>query len=239
MSTFAKLTPGVEFEYHVDADGHEPTLVKLNTTQAIVIAGSNAGLRETIAPDEPVFPTGKTHVVHSAPTDIERCALTILSTFRGGHWGLVAWIRALIVDPEETRDLDEWLWETPCSYGDTLQKSPGTWATFLNRQNQAAWTTQYDQRHSAFTAIIDGKHGKTMYSDCSKVDQNFMERYDEAVLRLAQEIVDYRVRGRMDGDYTFSVYGLLNVSTSLAAAVAEFHARVVESYCAKLLNLRP
>lgn len=239
MTTFAQITPGTEFDYHVDADGHEPTLVKLNDTQAIVIAGSGEGLREDIAPEEVVFPTGRTHAVHSAPTDIERCALTILSTFTGGHWGLVDWVQALIKNPEEMRDLDEWLWETPCSYGDTLQKFPGTWATFLNSKNQAAWTTRYDHRHSAFSAIFDSKHGKMMYADYSQADRHFMERYDEAALRLAQEIVDYRVRGRMDGDYTSSVYGLLNVSTSLAAAVAEFHRRIIEAYCAKLEDLRP
>lgn len=226
-TTFSKLPIGAEFDYNIDADGHEPTLVKLSETEAFVIAGSGAGLRETIKPTEAVYPTGKTHIPHTMPTDIERAALTMLAKAGYGHYGLTAWRNALVNDPNEMRDIDRWLFEATCS-----EDTASTWAQWLNANGYNAWRKEYDDR-GAFEQIIEGKHAKKMYADYRKGERLSMQSRDDAVLRLAWAVADYRVSGRLDGDQTHSIMGITNVTTSLAAAVCEFHERIQNAIYAK------
>lgn len=68
-----------------------------------------------------------------------------------------------------------------------------------------------------------------------------MSMIAEASLRLADAIANYRTAGRPDGDQTYTIMGmgapLLNVTTSLAAAIAEFHANVLNVYAGEQLEL--
>lgn len=224
-TTFGKLRIGTEFDYNIDADGHEPTLVKVSKTQAYSIAGHRQGMRETIEPNDIVYPTGTKHIVHTSPTDIERAAITMLLNSGYGHYGLQAWIKAVAQDPNEIRSIDDFLFETPCDYGTTVETYSGTWANWLVENGYKAWRKLYDNK-DAFEEIFDGKHVKKMFPDLDRKEQGYIEMRDQAVLQLAYAIVEYRVSGRLDGDQTSSVYGLINVTTSLAAAVAEYHEHI-------------
>ena len=156
-TTFDKLESGTRFHYNVDADGHEPHLYKISDAEAYVEQGSGQGLRETISPETEVWTWSEPVVIHSAPTEIERAALTILmggSGPRADHVGLRQYILTLVSDPEERRSLDEYIWES------TVELSDGNEVAlrqFCHDAGYVCWATQWDRDADAFGAILDHK----------------------------------------------------------------------------------
>lgn len=238
---FTNLKIGDRFHYNTDADGHEPYLYKVSDTEAYVEHGSGSGQRETIAPETDVWAWSEQVTLHNAPTEIERAAITILMSSRGhspraDHVGLREYIRALAQNPNEMKSLDTYIWETTATLDDgrefRLQQ-------LCQQTGYECWQKQYDRDHNAFGAILDHEpRGRKPATG----EERRLALIDDAAARLSSAIADYRLAGRPAGDQTHTVSGmgtpLLNVTTSLAAAVAEYHERVVNIYISERLNLQ-
>lgn len=233
MITFGKLEIGERFHYNIDADGHEPYLYKISETEAYVEHGSNSGMREEIAPDETVYVWSEPVVLHNMPTEIERAALTILMGSRGDHpqadhVGLQCYIRALANDPNEIRSLDLYIWEAVV--GEDDDEVP--LRELCRDMGYECWQKRWDHDRDAFGAILN--HEPRGRRPATKEERQ-IALMDDAAARLASAIADYRTAGRPEGDQTHTITGmgapLLRVTTSLAAAVAEYHSRIVNMYC--------
>lgn len=229
---FSELEIGQRFHYNIDADGHEPYLYKISDTEAYVEHGSGAGFRENIKPDADVWIWSEPVTLHSHPTEVERAAITMLMGPRGDspmadHPGLYQFIRAIASDPNEMRDLDRYIWESSVGdYEDGGNEIP--LRTICYEAGYICWKQEWDHDNSAFGAILDhqprGRHPVT-------AEERRFAGIDDAAARLADSIINYRVAGRPDGDQTHTIHGmgspLLNITTSLAAAVAEYHQQML------------
>lgn len=224
---FDDLEVGAEFDLNIDADGWEPAYYKVTGTEAYQTHGSGAGLRKSFPPDAVVWPNDK--VVQIYPdkiTEVERAAITLLTQSPPYHPGLAAWVRAMASDPGEMRDLDSYIWEAELELADEQTVSL---AEFLRSKGYECWEKEWDSRASAFKAVLDhkprGKYAETSY-------QRRCNNCDEVSLRLADALQGYRVAGRPDGDQSHTVMGmgqpLLNVTTSLAAAICEYHVSMLD-----------
>ncbi len=215
-------------------------LYKLNDTEAYVESGSGQGGRETVPPRTAVHEWGKPVLLHIAPTEVERAALTLLMgcSLEYGpfaeHPGLYHWIRALAADPKEMRDLDRFIWEMqiPSEWME-MDGRPEVVATeplraVCIRRGYVCWQREYDQA-SAWKAIVDeNPQGLRLKAQAAEGrEAGGCHWRDKNLLFLAYAVAKYRIAGRPDGDQTSTIYGLggplLSVSTSLAAAIAEFH----------------
>jgi len=165
-------------------------------------------------------------------TEIERAACTLLSRTHPHHLGLSAWVQALISDPDEDRSLDRYIWETSVK----TDRGQEPLRDVCQREEHACWQAEWDHNQSAFGAIIDHK----AYHAPDTPEWTRIKLKDEAVLRLADALQSYRRAGRPTGDQHHTVRGMggpvLRVSTSLAAAVAEYHQRIVNVYASELFE---
>ena len=227
---FSELKPGDVFTLPIDADGHEPVWTLLDTAGTLAYEhGRTTATSERITPDTPVVQMGHTQL-HAQPTEIERAAVTLLARDRATHPVLKIWMHAIANDPDEMRQIWTFAWEERDSeYSDdyTLQ-------SICKHVGYAYPQTEWDHDVNIHSLIWD----RTPAGQYTKSDNPANDQYekhdghsDRIILALADAIVDYRQAGRPDGDQTHTIMGmgspLLRVSTSLAAAVVEYHVAVV------------
>lgn len=171
-----------------------------------------------LALDMMVTVTDKGVIINDEPTAIESAAVMILSKAVITHPGLAAWVRAMYQDPNERRDLNRFVFET------VPEESEKTWAEVLREAGYVAPTSLYSGGN-VFTAIMDGKPKGEF------LPENSEAWGDEAVLRLADAVRQYREAGRPnEGTYTIRSGGvavMMRVAVNLAAEVAEYHERIV------------
>jgi len=164
------------------------------------------------------------HELHNAPTEVERAAFTIMLNQEGkplsDHPALTAWVIAMATDPNEARDLDTYIYEN---------------SDLRELCRRDGWICQlgdhYDSKQSTFLAILDyeprGVRPET-------AEQERWRSYENATLRLADAIRNYRYAGRPDGDQEHTIMGMgapiARVSTSLAAAIGEYHHNMLNIY---------
>lgn len=160
-------------------------------------------------------------IVHDRPTEIERAAVTLLLQSRPNNPLLGLWIQALAADPDERRDIETLVFESP----DGRE---------YVRQGWVGPKTEYDRDNRAFGAILD--HQPRGHYE--RGEDRYWAIQDSVIARLAWAVVYYRQAGRPDGDQTHTIQGmggpLLSVATSLAAAVAEYHEGTVEVFHLRL-----
>lgn len=226
MTTFSELEIGWRFHYGVDADGHEPYLYKVSETEGYVESGSNTGRRETVAPDETVYVWGQPVELHAYMTEVERAALTLLWPPGGPplaeHIGLWYYIKALAENCDEMRDLDIFIFE---------QDVPSKW-NYDDDDNMVVLETRPLRAVCAQAGAICWRD--KLYEHDNSALLNLLDTDDEQdanAVRLADAIHEYRVAGRPVGDQSYTIAGmgspLARVTTSLAAAIAEYHRRAL------------
>lgn len=224
---FGSLHVGQHFDLGVDADGYEPVYYKLSDSEAYQTHGRGAGSRELFAPDVEVYAGNMVTALHDHVTEIERVAITLLCHYNTQHPGLRQWVLALGENPDERRSLDRYIWDETIAFDDHTEPL----RAYLVSEGYVVWRREWDRDHSAFSAILDHKpKGEHETGNEARA----LLRMDDALLRLADALVEYRVAGRPEGDQTHEILGMGSpiaiVSTSLAAAVVEFHTRVVGVY---------
>ena len=141
-------------------------------------------------------------------TEIERAAITLLTQSRATHPCLTRWIHALASDPDECRGLDEF--------------SLGTWDQRELDDMAAAgfYAPRRFQRFGPDTLTLHlGDGGRSLLAEI-----------DRAVVYLASALVRYRTEGRPDGDQDITIAPDIVVTTSLAAAVVEYHQAMVATW---------
>lgn len=175
--------------------------------------------------DEMVDPYGDEPILHDKPTEIERAALTLLLDAWINHPGLHAWVIAMASNPDEFRWLDEYVLD-PAS---TIETGDGTMqlAEFCRLRELVTPTKLYDRDNCMWSSIQDCEpRGKRE----TGIEKNVAWR-DRHAFHLAMAIREYREMGRPDGDQTHTIQGmgapLMNITTSLAAAVVEYHKQIV------------
>ncbi len=212
---FKDLERGQWFDLGIDADGYEPVFYKLSDTEAYQVSGGphGGGHREQFAPTAEVCAWKDITVLHAAPTEVERAAFALLyvqDTPFVNHLGLESWIQALVANSEEFRSLDQYIWEEGMSEQ-------------LSQAGLVCWQ-RGDRDHSAAGAIYDYQPSG---QDPKTAEERRWAYYDEAALRLGNAICQYREAGRPAGDIEHTIMGmgapLVKVSTSLAAAIGEYH----------------
>jgi hypothetical protein len=233
-TTFEQLEIGQKFHFGIDADGHEPYMWKVSDTEAYIERGRGAGTRETIDTGTEVEVWSDPVMLHDAPTEIERAALTLLLEPGGAapvasHPGLNLWIDAMLNNPDERRSLNRFIWEEEVEdiHGKQVRLREA-----CREMGYICWEHEWDHDHSASGAILNwaptGKPPQTP-------ENQWLAGIDNAAYRLASAVRKYRVAGRPAGDYTSGSFGGMGsmlgyVQTSLAAAVAEYHHRVTNVY---------
>ena len=204
-------------------DEYDSEVVKLSSTDAYDLT---RGRRENNADDEfqGDYETTGQAVVSESYTDIERVALTMLTEDRSGtyHPALWGYIMALAHDPNERRDLDQWIIESPSN----------EYVAFAREHGYVCPDNINDREHSAFVAIIDHKPGGDNELDRAR------GRDDDTALRLTAAVVRYRESGRIGGDQSHTIMGmgapLLTVTTSLGAAIVEYHTGRINDLCLQM-----
>ena len=248
MKTFSELKIGERFMI-VGLDGLDdpPTFYKISETEGYTEHGGHG--RETVKPDEPVSVWAAPVVLHDQPTEVERAAFSVLiydGRPRCDHIGLLHYILALVQDPNEQRDLDRYIWEAEIPFGSTYDEEndreiPTDFRPLrvhCVERGYVCWQREWDRDQDAFGAILDhkprGHYGETR-------QEQYLALIDDAAARLAEAIGSYRRRGRPDGDQTHTVMGmgapLLNVTTSLAAAIGEYHWQMLNIYATEQMDL--
>ena len=232
---FSELRRGDRFTLPIDADGYEPVWYFIDRRAGILYGGNCRGHYRTTAAAEEL--TAETPIVllsgrvrlNNRVTEVERVALTLLDKHSCIHPALTVWKIALCENPDEMRDLDGFAYEE----GDKPAFDDGkTLRQVCQAQGFAFHARRYDHDARLFALIWDEEPaGEYTYdqqeSEAYRADGG---RYDCAALALADKVATYRQMGRPDGDYTTTIMGigapLLNVTTSLAAAIAEYHTRI-------------
>lgn len=218
---FADLKLGQLF---TTGDG-EFGLIKLRNNCARV---TENGIIASVKDNEPVYPIGPEPVLHDAPTEIERAALTLL-VHEGGpaHTALNMWVNAMASDPNEFRWLDSYVLDPAVTIedGSGVTYQLADWCRRV--RGYVTPTKEYDNDNNMGQAIQDYKPtGKQL-----KGDEWYQAKRDRAAYNLAMAIREYREMGRPDGDQTHTIMGmgspLMTVTTSLATAVVEYHKTIV------------
>jgi hypothetical protein len=229
-TTFSSLAIGQEFDFNIDADGWELIYYKISDSEGYAFAGGRPGRRETFEPSTEVYTDGTIHRISPAVvTEVERAAITLLHDSSPTHPGLSEWLRAIGTDADEMRHLDAYIWQASVTVSWPERTLP--LREFLTEQDYICGLTEWDHDHSAFGAILDHKP-QGRYAD--NLDERHCIMEDDAVLRLAYAVMEYRVAGRPEGDQSHTIMGmgapLLSVTTSLAAAIGEFVRRIRNNY---------
>lgn len=231
-TTFAALAIGQKFDLGIDADGYEPYYYKLSATEAYQISGGPHGGRgrETFEPDAVVFTDGEIVAIHAQPTEVERAAFTVMLNENGkplsDHPALNLWVIAMATDADEVRDLDTYIYET------------ADLRAFCQENGWIAPSDRYDSKRSTFLAILNHK---PRGARPETAEQERWRSYEDATLRLADAIRTYRYAGRPDGDQEHTIMGMgapmARVSTSLAAAIGEYHRQLLNIYAGEQMEL--
>lgn len=147
-------------------------------------------------------------------SEIERAANTILSQQSASHPLLQAWIEAVANDPNETRFLDQF---------------PQDERTIEHARESGFATENLEDAINRYEAQAYRVRARSRWLD---------RAMDEAIRAFASQIVMYRREGRPVGDVHRSLGYGIGVTTSLAAAVAEFVRRVQENYAEEVGMVR-
>jgi len=240
-TTFGELKIGERFHYNIDADGHEPYLYKINDTEAYIEHGRRSGLRESVNADENVWTWDEPVEIHPSPTEVERAAITLLMHRDGpnaNHPGLRQYVLALASDQNEMRDLDQFIWEAEIDWGSGGEYTKQPLHQICHELGYICWENEWDRENSAFGAILD--HKPTGRRPDTR-EGRWLAKNDDAALRLADAIANYRIAGRPSGDQTHTISGmgspLLSVTSSLAAAIGEYHEQMLNVYAGEAQNL--
>lgn len=243
MTAFQDLQIGERFHFNVDADGHEPYMYKISDAQAYVEHGSHQGMRKDVDASEIVHVWSKPVALHTAPTEVERAALTLLMGPRGNnpasvHVGLHAYIWALATDPAEMRDLDTFIFESYINIGNEDEPTMMPLRELCADRGQICYQREWDHDNSAYCAILDKMPtGKRLETHGEKRGA----RTTRASAILADAIRKYRVAERPEGDQSYTISGmgspLLTVTTSLAAAISEFHFYITNIYAGMIQDM--
>jgi len=231
---FAALKLGEKFDLGIDADGYEPYYYKVSDTEGYQISGGPHGgnSRETFEPSAQIFADGEIVLLHARPTEVERAAFAVMvnqdgKLYLSDHPALSAWVYAMMTDMQECRDLDTYIYET---------------ADLRAFCQENGWiapiSDHYDRKRSTFLAVLDhrprGARPETAEDDRWR-------SYEEAILRLADAIRDYRYAGRPDGNQEHTLMGLdaplARVTTSLAAAIGEYHHQLLNICAGEQMEL--
>jgi len=212
---FKDMKLGTEF-YSPDGGSGEYDLFyyKVTDTEAVCVSRSNVREKMSTADDYPV--TGKVYDIHTEVTDIEACALRLLYEQTKYHPALDIWVNALINNPNELRDIGEYVLE--------YEREPDgiNLVKFLNEKGFIAPRERFDRNF--WGAIYDEKPMGETYKDGTR--EAWEARRDAAALKLAHAVHIYRETGRVS-ETTTQIMGmgapLMNVTTSLAAKICEFH----------------
>lgn len=234
--TFGHLPIGQHFHLNIDADGYEPVYYKASETEAYQYAGGHSGKRKTFKPDTRVYPINQTTPLHATYTEIERAALTLIARHRAEHPALHGWKTAMLNKMDEFRQLDEVAWEQRHllvnDRGETLEQLCQACGYWFPTKKWGPFGSEpllfaliWDREPAGEYTNRNGKHPVN-----HQYDENG-GRYDRALLALCTAVCDYREAGRPDGDQTHTIMGmgapLMGISTSLAAAVVEYHERMI------------
>lgn len=226
---FDELAPGNVFTLDIDADGHEPvwTLLDKNGTIATEY-GRTTAVSERLTPDTAVIKIGEKKL-NPGPTEIERAAVTLLARDQAVHPVLKQWVKAIAGDPGEMRHVTVFAWdERDSEYNDDYSLRS------ICQHLGYAYPDREWSGVNVHSLIWNGEPAGEYTGHKHPANVQYREwngRHDRILLALADAIVDYRLAGRPDGDQTHTIQGmgshLMRVSTSLAAAVVEYHANVV------------
>lgn len=150
--------------------------------------------------------------------EIERAANSILAASRPSHPLLAAWVEVVATDPNEQRRLVEFIATRP---SDIEQAVALGWPV----GNLAERMIDYDA------------HPREKYR--TPADYQLARREDQAVYLLATAVTRFRRDGRPSGDVTSDVSGVALLTTSLAAAVAEYVENIKSAWGIALSEARP
>lgn len=225
---FSEMQLGQIFDVIVGDPEYDYQMYKVSPTEAVNLY--RPGIREVITADRELpIVEGKFITVHTGVTEVERAAITLIYQHRTTlhHPAVRAWVEAIGTNPDELRHIDEFFCDNQdmemeeWQGGVTLRALCEGMGFSLPR---CRWA--YDWEGGIFSALVNNNVDKKAY------DNFYQMEMDEAVLVLAYAVHEYRVNGRPDGDQTYTIMGmgapLMNVQTSLAAAIGEFHQRVVQ-----------
>ena len=206
---FRELEIGKVFTFAVALLGeHDFRYQKLSDTE---VWDFHYGIR-VMAKDAPVFNVEDGPTLHDTPSEIERAALTMLKDGCPEHPFLNRMAKLMIRDPNEMRELDE------LARGDT-----GYTPEQLSRIAEAGYTIPTSSR------LQDGEVAMALLDE-NGTPEEFAEE-DRASVILWRAIYEYRQRGRVGGETEATIEGMgspiLRRSTSLAAAVVEYHKRMI------------
>ena len=233
ITTFKDLKLGQLF---VTKGSEEFGLIKLRNNRARVI---DNGITTSVKDDELVEPIGPEPVLHDTPTEIERAALSLLlQDFGPFHTAMNMWVNAMASNPNEFRWLDAYVIDPTVTLedGDGNTYQLADWCRKVRKYITP--TKEWDRDNNMGKAIQDCEPtGKELTGD----ERHIAER-NRIAYHLAMAVREYREMGRPDGDQTHTIMGmnspLMTVTTSLAAAVVEYHQAIVNQICYEHMDNR-
>lgn len=214
IQKFADMPLGTEFIHEDGGDGeYDESLYKVSDTEAVNETRSYS--RDAISPNDEFPVTGMVLTLHETATEIERAALTVLDQARGSHPALQEWIQAMIRNPDEMRGLNEFSLSASIDMG---EDQPAMKLTDYLASNGYRVPTEGWGNGVADYIFAEKSHTEGR-------DQEY--NLNQIVFALAHSVHMYRIMGRPDGDQSHTLSGmqspLISYTTSLAAAVVEFH----------------
>jgi hypothetical protein len=220
---FATMEIGEQFEIYCDSDFYI-TAYKVDADHYV---DNQHGFRQEpgkyddVKLDEEYEIIGKVPI-HDKPTEIERVTCTLLANKTPMHPVFHAYVKALLADPAMYQDMRNWwisIRET--EEGQAIEKDCV----------QMGYAPELSKPFGMNEGMYDGLHAKIInHMAFPKTDdkiQQLLEWEEEAILRLVSYLVEYRERGRIDGDYeehmALTGDSGITFTTSLAAGIVEYH----------------
>jgi hypothetical protein len=217
---FKDIKIGQGFTITEDIDEYQPFWYKVSENEAYQTVGLGAGLREEINPDEVYELTSETFNVNDEPAELEITALTLLKSTFKSHPSLICWVEAIWGNTDEMRDLDNFVLEYQMTEDESPEFFGKTLNILLKDMGYIAPTEKYDLDNSTYMAIFDRRPGGKDQS------RNWQANRDKQTLLLANEVIKYRIRGRVNESIN-TINGmsspLLAVQSSLGAKIVEYH----------------
>lgn len=161
------------------------------------------------------------------PTEIERAAITLLMDAGAHHPALWSWIQAMAKNPDECRHLGNYTIDESVTV--ELDGRTMPLAECCRLLGYVTPMKEWD-RDNDIAAAIQDKEPKGRKPE-TKIERD-MARRDRIIYHLAMQVAFYRDEGRPDGDQSHDIMGLggpvARITTSLAAAVVEYHKAMID-----------
>lgn len=210
---FKNMRMGTIFEIETGDPEFDHDVYKVSSTEYVRVY--DASYRETVDDASAEFTVrGRIKVSPSQVTEVERVAITLLyhAAQPGGeiqHPGFRAWLHEIGTNGDFRTYINDWAGDQP----ELLEKIADDGFEWPNGR----WGNP-------------GFAGQ-LYGDDRNYRPEYRRYHEQAAFQLALGIISYRMNGRPSGDQTHTIQGmggssLMNVSTSLAASIAEYHERV-------------